>query len=69
MQAQGQNMNQDANLQPRINIALSINKSKMRATNRLKHLSLKLDKAQKAISYEEQMRNMQLLELNKKEMI
>ena len=63
------NHQQDANLQPRINIALSINKSKMRATNRLKHLSLQLDKAQKAISYEEQMRNMQLLELNKKEMV
>lgn len=30
---------------------------------------MNLDKAQKAISYEEQMRNMQLLELNKKEMI
>jgi hypothetical protein len=30
---------------------------------------IRLDKAQKAISYEEQMRNMQLLELNKKEMI
>jgi hypothetical protein len=28
-----------------------------------------LDKAPKAISYEEQMRNMQLLELNKKEML
>ena len=41
----------------------------MRAKNRLNHLSNRLDKAQKAISYEEQMRNMQLLELNKKEMI
>ncbi len=41
----------------------------MRAKNRLSHLSNNLDKTQKAISYEEQMRNMQLLELNKKEMI
>ena len=41
----------------------------MRAKNRLSHLSGQLDQAQRAISYEEQMRNMQLLELNKKEMI
>jgi hypothetical protein len=41
----------------------------MRARGRLSALGQNLDKAQKAISYEEQMRNMQLLELNKKEMI
>ena len=41
----------------------------MRAKNRLSHLSGCLDKAQKAISYEEQLRNLQLLELNKKEVI
>lgn len=41
----------------------------MRAKNRMSILSTNLDQAQKAISYEEQMRNMQLLELNKKEMI
>jgi hypothetical protein len=48
---------------------LNINKSVLRAKTRLSKLSSNLDKAQKAISYEEQMRNMQLLELNKKEMI
>jgi hypothetical protein len=41
----------------------------MRAKTRLSQLSSGLDKAQKAISYEEQMRNMELLDLNKKEMI
>lgn len=40
-----------------------------RARTRLQTLGQTLDKAHKAISYEEQMRNMQLLELNKKEMI
>lgn len=35
----------------------------------MQKLNSDLDKTQKAISYEEQMRNMQLLELNKKEMI
>lgn len=40
-----------------------------RARTRLSELGSQLDKTQKAISYEEQMRNMQLLELNKKEMI
>mmetsp|Transcript_15893 Transcript_15893/g.24485 ORF Transcript_15893/g.24485 Transcript_15893/m.24485 type:complete len:270 (+) Transcript_15893:1430-2239(+) len=54
---------------PRVNIQLGINRSLRRAKTRLSKLSSGLDKAQKAISYEEQMRNMQLLELNKKEMI
>ena len=38
---------------PTINIQLSINKSVLRAKNRLTQLSGNLDKAQKAISYEE----------------
>ena len=41
----------------------------MRGKNRLQDLNATLDSSQKAISYEEQMRNMQLLEVNKKEMI
>ena len=41
----------------------------MRGKNRLQDLNTILDSSQKAISYEEQMRNMQLLEVNKKEMI
>ena len=56
-------------VEPRINIQLSINKSLMRAKTRLSALGGRLDQSQKAISYEEQMRNMQLLELNKKEML
>lgn len=43
---------------PRINIQLNINKSVLRAKNRLSTLSNNLDKTQKAISYEEQMINM-----------
>jgi hypothetical protein len=54
---------------PKINIQIQINKSVNRARTRLHTLGQTLDKAHKAISYEEQMRNMQLLELNKKEMI
>lgn len=67
--ASTQNQQQNQPKSPRINIQLNINKSVLRAKNRLQHLGNTLDKSQKAISYEEQMRNMQLLELNKKEMI
>jgi hypothetical protein len=68
-QTQGDKPGMQRPAEPRINIQLSINKSLMRAKTRLSGLGQKLDQSQKAISYEEQMRNMQLLELNKKEML